>query len=650
MGVRVVDEGSILEEALKLASGAESGLDVASPWIRGASLRRLLAARPAAVRTRILFRAKEPEDLDITDLAALLTAVRRGAEVRYSQHLHAKVIVADGERAIVSSSNLTEAAGYGSYEIERRNRELGVVVEDDPEALRGIAERFEAVWAEGEWLDDAVVGVVMDFPTDGSFHVACWRVPSPGSYVAAHDTEGRMVVGRVTKLTGYNRSFPRMTAGMWATQGYAVTPDAGGRSYDYVDLQSLFSVPEKEQGVLGAIAATDPHSLFHVAAVEVLAGISDGRAEPPHGVPAPGTLARRAGADDLGPLLGAGEVSMGSVWHHPEIAVRASVAEILTRHLAVLGMTGSGKSNAVLVLIRELLTLDPELRVLLADTHGEYHGVAESCGGRVVGARLRLDVLADGTVKALLRLAREDPSLMALVREAADDTAWPEGFATELERLADGESETRAHHARRLAALAREGPDELCCGGPTVSFEEQWGPGLNVLDLGGVEGLEARSRVLAAALEDAYGSAVGGSGRWLVVIDEAQNYVPEQHTGLVRRVKPSLDAAFRIASEGRKFGVGLIVASQRPARVHKDVLSQCNSHLVFRLANVEDLQAVAGCFESAGRRMLDDLPGLPVGVGLAGGTAFGMPVRVEVPLADTNPHSVQTMSTRMMSG
>jgi phosphatidylserine/phosphatidylglycerophosphate/cardiolipin synthase-like enzyme len=215
----------VLEEALRVARGARRTLDLASPWIRGQGLRRLLGAAGGGVRVRVLFRVREPDDLEITDLGAVLECARRGVEVRYSERLHAKVIVADGETAIVSSSNLTDAAGFGrSWAPDTRHRELGFVVEEDADAVRDVQERFDAVWAESEWLGEDVVGAVMDFPTQKAFHVACWRVPTPGSYVAARDAEGRLVVGRVSGLTAYNRTFPRMTAGMWATQGHGVAP------------------------------------------------------------------------------------------------------------------------------------------------------------------------------------------------------------------------------------------------------------------------------------------------------------------------------------------------------------------------------------------------------------------------------------------
>ncbi|MGH2819387.1 MAG: helicase HerA domain-containing protein [Actinomycetota bacterium] len=624
MAIRIVDERNVLDEALALARRAERTLDIASPWIRASSIRRLLRARGEGVAVRVLFRVKEPEDLEITDLGALLALARKGVAIRYSTRLHAKVIVADGSRAVVSSSNVTEAAGFGSYEPERRNRELGLVVEGDPGALADIAARFEDAWAEGEWLDDEVVGVVMDFPTDHTFHVACLKTPSPGTYVVARGDEESTVIGRVSGVTGYNRTFPRMTAGMWATQGYGAAPDAGGRSYEFEDLQSLFSAPDKERGVLGVVTAVREPALFHVAAVEVLASLGNGDVGPPRLPAGPGFLARRAGPSELDGLLGGGTLTLGTLWHHPDVIVRGRSEELLARHVAIRGMTGSGKSNAMLVIIWALLDSDPGLRVLLVDSHGEYRTVPSA---RIVRPSVRIDLLAEGAAKALLGLAREDATLAAKLHEAATGSTDVDGFASGLESLAQGEESAWASRALSLAALCRKAPDRYCLGGPAVSFDAPWGDGLNVLDLSGVEGLETRARIVGKALDEVYSQGARREGSWLVALDEAQNYVPEQQTGLLARTRPSFDAAFRIASEGRKFGVGLMLASQRPARVNKDVLSQYNSHLVFRLANVEDLQAVAGCFETAGRRQLEDLPGLPVGVCLAGGTAFGMPVR-----------------------
>jgi DNA helicase HerA-like ATPase len=158
-------------------------------------------------------------------------------------------------------------------------------------------------------------------------------------------------------------------------------------------------------------------------------------------------------------------------------------------------------------------------------------------------------------------------------------------------------------------------------------------PGLYRLDLRATAGMEVRAAKAAAVMNHVFehSKETGGGYPSLVVVDEAQNYAPEQQTGWLARVRPAYDALFSIAAEGRKFGVGLAVSTQRPARLSKDILSQCNTHLIFRVANVEDLAAIAGSFEAAMRSLLEELPGFDTGTCVAGGTAIGMVVRVQVP-------------------
>lgn len=108
------------------------------------------------------------------------------------------------------------------------------------------------------------------------------------------------------------------------------------------------------------------------------------------------------------------------------------------------------------------------------------------------------------------------------------------------------------------------------------------------------------------------------------MVDEAQDYVPEQQTGRLGAARPSFEPLFEIATEGRKFRCGLLVASQRPARVNKDILSQCNTQLIFRMVSAEDLVAVAGCFEQASEQLLRDLPQYTTGTAYLGGAALAM--------------------------
>lgn len=131
MTVEAVDQDSVLERALDLVKGARHRIWITSPWITQRAVNLLLRdALPrvaSGLEIRVVYRVKEPTDLEITDLDALKALEDAGCSVRYSTRLHAKLLLVDSESAIVSSSNLTSTAGYGlDTPPEWRNQELGV--------------------------------------------------------------------------------------------------------------------------------------------------------------------------------------------------------------------------------------------------------------------------------------------------------------------------------------------------------------------------------------------------------------------------------------------------------------------------------------------------------------------------------------------
>ncbi|MEM2791409.1 MAG: ATP-binding protein, partial [Thermofilaceae archaeon] len=85
-----------------------------------------------------------------------------------------------------------------------------------------------------------------------------------------------------------------------------------------------------------------------------------------------------------------------------------------------------------------------------------------------------------------------------------------------------------------------------------------------------------------------------------------------------------------IASEGRKFGVFLILVTQRPSRIDADALSQCNSQIILRITNPYDQRAVAEASERLGEEIMRDLPGLNVGEAIIVGELTRVPVIVKV--------------------
>mgnify|MGYP001324600600 CR=1 FL=1 len=114
-----VSQDSVLGASVRLVSRAKRSIDITSGWIKGSALRMLLeSVRPklteGELKVRIAYRLNEMSDLDITELAALKEFEEIGAQVRFCRRLHAKMILVDGEQAIISSTNLTVTAATRS--------------------------------------------------------------------------------------------------------------------------------------------------------------------------------------------------------------------------------------------------------------------------------------------------------------------------------------------------------------------------------------------------------------------------------------------------------------------------------------------------------------------------------------------------------
>lgn len=150
---------------------------------------------------------------------------------------------------------------------------------------------------------------------------------------------------------------------------------------------------------------------------------------------------------------------------------------------------------------------------------------------------------------------------------------------------------------------------------------------LSVIDLAGVDQWIAEF-VVDKVLREAWARAVneGLPRPVFFVLEEAHNFVP----GGVGAQSQAAHIIKRIASEGRKFGLFLILITQRPYKVHGDTLSQCNSQIIMRLTNPQDQQAVRQSSESISEGLLADLPGLNVGEAVILGPLVRVPVMVRV--------------------
>jgi DNA helicase HerA-like ATPase len=114
----------------------------------------------------------------------------------------------------------------------------------------------------------------------------------------------------------------------------------------------------------------------------------------------------------------------------------------------------------------------------------------------------------------------------------------------------------------------------------------------------------------------------------LLLLEEAHNFAPAK--AATPAEQRAITTTKQIAQEGRKFGVGLILISQRPSRLDETTLSQCNSYIIMRLVNPADQNFVRKVIESLGEDDARMLPDLDVGEALLSGQLINFPVLVRI--------------------
>jgi DNA helicase HerA-like ATPase len=153
---------------------------------------------------------------------------------------------------------------------------------------------------------------------------------------------------------------------------------------------------------------------------------------------------------------------------------------------------------------------------------------------------------------------------------------------------------------------------------------------VSILYLGGYDHL-TQSTIVSVLMEALFGHRSALTDRippFLTVVEEAHNLIPSGREGT--EDTPSLVTLRKVVTEGRKFGVGLMLISQRPNRVDETVLAQCNTFLVMRLVNPADQTYVRRVMENLPESDARMLPGFGPGQGIISGQAVRFPLLVKI--------------------
>ena len=170
---------------------------------------------------------------------------------------------------------------------------------------------------------------------------------------------------------------------------------------------------------------------------------------------------------------------------------------------------------------------------------------------------------------------------------------------------------------------------------PMMSPEKIVRPGrASIIYLGGYDHI-TQSTVVSIVLQNLFDSRASMSRAippFLTVVEEAHNFIPSRGEGQAET--PSVEIIRKVITEGRKFGVGLLLISQRPSRLDETTLSQCNSFLVLRLVNPRDQAFVEKVMENLSKADSRLLPGFGQGEGIVSGQAVRFPLLAKVNFDD----------------
>ena len=123
---------------------------------------------------------------------------------------------------------------------------------------------------------------------------------------------------------------------------------------------------------------------------------------------------------------------------------------------------------------------------------------------------------------------------------------------------------------------------------------------------------------------------------FMLVCEEAHNYIPKNGGAEYNASRHSIE---RIAKEGRKYGLNLMVVSQRPSEVSETIFSQCNNFIVLKLTNVNDQNCIKNLLPDNNSSLVDTLPTLAAGECLVVGDAVPLPAIVKMSLPNPRPSS-----------
>ena len=370
--------------------------------------------------------------------------------------------------------------------------------------------------------------------------------------------------------------------------------------------------------------------------------------EIPRTPPPPGTIIKKAKNEILKEIFQAKThegVTIGHLISNPDVPVEINVNKMVSRHLAILAITGAGKSNAVTIIVDELLKLDG--CILIFDMHSEYANTEFTNGSvNVIPTKLNPMNLSMKELQILLNIPsnafiqeryfrKAYFEVKKIMEKSGLTTSFLEAIKAKLEEY-NADKNFSSSDKRSIVGALNKIEDMIL--NYSYLLDDQVKDILDVIDIGvvnvidlGLVGEELAdvivSHVLRSVLQKRKEYKVNKKGfayPIFSIIEEAHVLSPIDRSTL------SKYWISRIAREGRKFGIGLCLVSQRPKVIDPNALSQANNLIILKLVEPGDQRHVQNASETLSDDLMNQLPSLNTGEAILLGMMTKVPALVKI--------------------
>ena len=416
----------------------------------------------------------------------------------------------------------------------------------------------------------------------------------------------------------------------------------------FTDVRNFDEAAESTE--IAELNKRDKTFIAHIGILGFLENLRKGKSIIPAIPPIPGTEIIPPSKGDLEEIFSPknkGWVKIGNLLRNKTVDAKINLDKIVSRHLGILAMTGMGKSNLVSLVTKQISKLNGT--VIIFDYHNDYTNL-NIPKINVIDAKINPRLLDADQLSDVLEI-RESATVqqrvlrMAFTESVKKSKEFWKKLETEISFIVDSEDKkikeirSSAYRVQDIVEESQRRFEDILdpdMGDPISFIKEGRANILNVSELSEKQANVALAFYLQQLLKDRKDASIAKHGKSkkirnykfnspiFVIIEEAHVFIPKDHDTSAKYW------AAKIAREGRKFGLGLGIVSQRPRSVDLNVLSQMGSFAIMKIIQEDDQRQIASATESTSRELIAQLTSLNVGDAVLVGQWTNLPSMVHV--------------------